>query len=617
MTNSEIKMANTDQIKGNNFLKFSIFLLVIGILTFVLYQPSFHHDFVNWDDQVYVEEQPLVLQKQYTQLWKSSVSLNYHPLTMMSLAVQAPKDIKKLKPAPFIRLNVALHILNSFLVFILILLITAHQWWIAFFTALIFAIHPMHVESVVWVSERKDVLYTLFFLLSCISYQYYLRDKALKWLIFAGLLFTFSILSKAMAVVIPLVWLLLDYWYNRNLLDKRIWVEKIPFVTISMFFGLMAINVQGGGDFNGLLTIAGEKAKALAASNTFIVIDRIQFASYGFVQYIYKFFYPMEIVAYNPYPEGNKLLGLGSFLYPLLFSLIIVAGLFLHKKSKAFSFAVGFYLITIALVLQFLSVGTAIIADRYTYVPYIGLAFGVLYLSNQILQKKIKNGLYLFIGLWSLFCIFLTIKTSTQVKIWKNGETLWSQVLEYYPKEDLALSNRGYHRGKTGDIDGAIADFEKATSDGCIRSDVYVGLGNCYGTMSDQKPDQKEILLPKAIAMYQKALELEPQNGNIHYNLGISQLQTNPMQALQSFKEAIRLMPYKELDILPVLGLSQLNTKNYSDAIQTLTKAIENGVQTEFSYRYRGMAYLGVGDTNNAKADFKKGMSITPNNQDK
>jgi tetratricopeptide (TPR) repeat protein len=615
-TKTDINFIKEDLPKNNHRIKFWTFSLVIIILTFGLYQTSFTHDFVNWDDQVYVEEQPLVLQKQYAQLWKSPVSLNYHPITMMSLAVQTPTDAKKVKAAPFIKLNVAIHIVNSVLVFSFILLITGYQWWVAFFTVLVFAIHPMHVESVVWVSERKDVLYTFFFLLSCISYVYYLKDKALKWLACTGIFFLASVLSKAMAVTIPLVWILLDFWNGRKLTEKMMWLEKMPFLAISMFFGMMAISVQSGSDFGGILTLTGAKVNALAAPDTFTLWERFQFASYGFVQYLYKFFYPMEIGAFYPYPEGNKLNGFESVLYPLLSLVIVGIGIYLYKKSKAFSFGIGYYLITVALVLQFLSVGTAILADRYTYVPYIGVAFVMFYLGQEMLQKKSKNGLYLFIGLSSLFSIFLALKTSTQVKVWKNSETLWSQVLQYYPKEDLALANRGNHRGKTGNIEGAIADFEKAIADGCLRADVYEGLGNSYGTLSNQKPDQKEALLAKAIAMYQKALELEPQKGNIHFNLGISQLQTNPVQSVHAFTEALRLMPYKEMEILPVLGLSLLNAGKYQDAIQTITQAIEKGVETEFVYYYRGLAYYGMGDTPNAVADFNKALSINPKNQE-
>ena len=162
------KNQNIHPSKG--LIKPVISVLVLCLLTFITFYGAFDNSFVNWDDQVYVEEQPLVLNKDYAALWKTPVSLNYHPVTMISLALQVPKDTKKLSPAPLIKLNVWLHIFNTVLVFLLLWMINEKKWMVAIFTAAIFALHPMHVESVVWVSERKDVLYTFFFLLSCITY---------------------------------------------------------------------------------------------------------------------------------------------------------------------------------------------------------------------------------------------------------------------------------------------------------------------------------------------------------------------------------------------------------------------------------------------------------------
>jgi protein O-mannosyl-transferase len=231
----QVQDMNSSKIIGNSNIKGVLLCFVITVVTFFVYSGSFDNDFVNWDDQVYVEEQPLVLNKEYSRLWKTPVSLNYHPITMTSLARQVPDDVKKLKPAPFIKLNVWLHIINSVLVFIFILMISRHEWLVAFFAAMIFALHPMHVESVVWISERKDVLYTLFLLISCILYWKYLDKFSLKWLLLAGLFFLLSVLSKAMAVIIPVIWLLLDIFKDRSLKEFKPWLEKIPFLAISIF----------------------------------------------------------------------------------------------------------------------------------------------------------------------------------------------------------------------------------------------------------------------------------------------------------------------------------------------------------------------------------------------
>ncbi|MBK8669393.1 MAG: glycosyltransferase family 39 protein [Saprospiraceae bacterium] len=589
---------------------------ILLVLTYFTFKSALDNQFVNWDDQVYVEEQPLVLSKEYAKLWKTPVSLNYHPITMISLAMQVPADTKKLSPAPFIHLNIWLHILNSLFVFLLIWLINEKKWLVALLTAAIFAIHPMHVESVVWVSERKDVLYTLFFLLGCITYWQYLEKNNKSWLVLTFACFVLSVLSKAMGVVLPVVLLLLDYWKGRNLKDVAIWLEKIPFLAVSIFFGLMAVSVQSGGNFGGLLTLYGEKTKAVAAAGTFSFWERCQFASYGFVKYILKFFNPTKICAFYPYPPGDKLVGIEAMAYPLTFVLISGLTLFSAFKSRIWAFGMGFYFITVALVLQFMSVGLAIMADRYTYIPYIGLAFMMVYALDKWSGNFSQYMKYLNVTVCSGFILFLIIKTRSQVEVWQNSETLWTQTLQYYPTEDLALANRGNNRGKTGNIAAAMADFEAAVSDGCNRADVYEGLGNSYGTLSEQQPDKKSELVAKAISMYQKAIQLEPNNGQVKYNLGIAQLQSDPAASEVAFTEAIKLMPYKEADILPVLGMSQVNSGKYVEATRTLTKAITGGNKTESVIYNRALANLGAGNTEAAKADFNAVLLINPGNQD-
>lgn len=595
---------------------FFLSIILLTIITYFVFSGAKDNVFVNWDDQVYVEEQPLVLNKEYAQLWKTPVSLNYHPATMISLAMQVPKNIKKLSPAPFIHLNIWLHIFNSILVFLLIWMINDKKWLVALLTAAIFALHPMHVESVVWVSERKDVLYTFFFLLASISYWQYLEKNIKYWLLFTFGCFLLSVLSKAMAVTLPIVLLLLDYWKGRNLKDFTHWIEKIPFFAVSLFFGLMAVSVQSGGDFGGLLTLLGEKTKAVADAEVFSLWQRFQFASYGFVQYIFKFFVPTEICAFYPYPEGNKLSSLQGLLYPLTFILIVAAAIWSATKTKIFAFGTGFYLVTVALVLQFMSVGLAIMADRYTYVPYIGLAFIVVYTTDKWLMTRSSAFQYIGVSILSIFIIFLTFKTKSQVEVWQNSENLWSQVIQYYPKEDLALGNRGNYRGKTGNIAGAMEDFEHAIADGCERADVYEGLGNSYGTLSMQHADKKSEYAAKSLEMYQQALKIDPTKGNIHYNLGITQLQTDPNASVKSFEAALKYMGHREAEILPTYGMALLNSGKYSEAITIMTQAMSKSTPTDAMFYHRGLAQLGNNNTTAAKNDFLEALKINPNNQE-
>ncbi len=594
-------------------LKEALIAFCLVVVTYGIFSSAFENSFVNWDDQVYVEEQSLVLDKEYGKLFRTPISLNYHPLTMVSLATQVPKNKKDLSANPFIVLNVWIHIFNTLLVFIFIWLLSAKRWWPALMTATVFALHPTHVESVVWVSERKDVLHTFFMLLACITYWKYLGERSFKWLGLVFVLFILSILSKATAVVLPLILLLLDYWKGRDLLNKTTIIEKIPFFALSLFFGLMAVSVQGGGDFGGLLTLFGEKSNALGDFNVFTLTQRFQFACYGFINYMFKFFNPSEICAFYPYPKSNNLSLSQGILYPLATLGTIGLALWSFKRNKAITFGIGFYFISIALVLQFLSVGVALMADRYTYVPYIGLAFALFYSLDSWMKDKNQSIKYVVYGLTSIFIVFLGIKTKAQIGVWKDSDSLWTQVLEYYPTEDLALANRGNFRGKQGDIEAAIKDFEKATSDGCTRADVYEGLGNSYGVLSERNPENAAELVGKAIKMYEQALNLEPGKGNIHFNLGVAQMQTNPTASVKAFNKALELMPYKASEILPPLGLSLLNSGQYGEAVSLLTDAFSKGIQTEAMFYHRGLANLGIGKNDDAIADFKQALVLNPN----
>lgn len=592
-------------------------LALIVISTYIIYRPAVHHSFVNWDDQVYVENNEMVLDKKYGELLKTPVSLNYHPITMISLAVQAPKNKTSLKAGNFIHFNIIIHLLSTTILFLLIQRMTQGRWGISAFVTAVFALHPMHVESVAWVSERKDVLYTFFFLSAALSYLYYKTTKYFGLLALTMLLFLLSVLSKAMAVVFPFIMILMDYWSGDDMKSPKTYLRHSLFFAVSLFFGLMAVNVQSGGDFHGLLTLPAEKSKAaVAAFSTFSIAKRFLIASCGFVEYIRHFFWPWKISAFYPYPTDYKFSTLSSILYPLLV-LATVIGMFMSwTRDKGLFWGLAFYSVTVALVLQFLSVGQALMADRYTYLPFIGLAFALAYTLIQWLDTKSDNLKNIFSGLGLLFVLSLTVKTYSQVGVWKDSESLWTQVLKYHPKEDLALANRGNHRGKIGNIEGAIKDLEVAVADGCNRTDVYEGLGSGYGSLSSKRPEQREILIAKAKAMYAKAIELDPNNANVYYNLGVAQVGSDPKAALEALSKSLELAPYKEKEVLPLISMCQINTGQYDEALNSANKCLSIGINSAEMFYFRGLAYMGLSKFDLAKQELKQAIAIDPRHPD-
>ena len=191
---------------------------------------------------------------------------------------------------------------------------------------------------------------------------------------------------------------------------------------------------------------------------------------------------------------------------------------------------------------------------------------------------------------------------------------MWTQVLRNYPTDDLALAHRGIFRAKTGNIDGAQNDFELAIKDGCNRSDIYENIGNVYNMLGNDNVSERKMFEKKAILMFEKALDLDPESGSIYFNLGISLINSDSNAAETALKNALKLMPYNEIRILRPLGESQLNGGKFSDAIASFTKAIGLGVKTEEIFYYRGLSYIGLGDVEKAKNDLKAALLINPDN---
>jgi hypothetical protein len=264
-------------------------MAALFVAVWLAYAPALDNDFVSWDDPDYVTERPEVLDptpEHRAKLWRMPVSLNYHPLTMMTLAwnaQDAPRDRRTgtLSARPFITTNVFLHAVNTMLVLLLVHALTRGRSWPSLLAGVVFGLHPMHVESVAWVSERKDVLYVLFFLAGLLTHLRWLRSGRWSWYAATLLLFVAACLSKAMAVVFPVALLLVDLHERRPLRSVGMWTEKLPHFALAIYFGLMAMDIQRGGDMNGALVVdrALGSTGAVSAALPYTAWDQFRFGA--------------------------------------------------------------------------------------------------------------------------------------------------------------------------------------------------------------------------------------------------------------------------------------------------------------------------------------------------
>jgi protein O-mannosyl-transferase len=621
-----------------NWLKIALAALALVVLTAVAFQPALDNDFVDWDDYTYVVENDMVRNEKtpVSTIFKRPVSLNYHPITMWSMRMnnnKCEKCSEGISARPFILTNLVFHILNVLLIFGLIYYLSSRNFAVSFVIALWFGVHPMHVESVAWVSERKDVLYTFFFLAAMATYLRYLQAQKILWLGLTLSLFVLACLSKAMAVVFPVAMILLAFWQHkadapsesiRAALAPRRLIEYVPFFAFALFFGLMAVKIQSGQNFMGLLDVSKNTPVAINDFNTFKLTERFSFAAHGYSSYIAKFFYPTDLCTFYPYPTRPIYDASGAYwsmvLAIMLISLLgagVLAFLGKQKWQKMYVFGLGFYFITVVLVLQFLSVGLVIMADRYAYLPYLGLAFA-LFMPITLANRQVQTILFALLAAVGL--LFVT-QTRKQVDTWQDSEALWAQVIETQKAGgniDNAYSIRGHYYGKQADkaakkgdqakvklyLDKAFADLQSAMQLGSQKVEVHEGLGNIYG-MRGQYED--------ALQSYAKAIAADSSKSSLYFNLAVT------YGMLQRWKDAADAYDKSEArgierpkELRNNRVIARINAGLFQEALQDLDWLIQNDPNTYNHHTNKGIVKMKLGDTAAARACYERALQLKP-----
>ena len=629
---------------------------IISFITFVAYYPSLLGNLTNWDDMVYIRDNPYIKVISFDNLkaiFSNNYMGNYHPLAMLSLAIDY--QFYQINPFGFHLTNLILHISNTLIVLYVIRALTGNLM-IGVFTGLIFGVHTFHVESVAWISERKDVLYAFFYLLSLLVYIKFIKKGDFKLYLISLLLFLLACLSKGQAVTFGFSIILVDIFIGRKWTSLKIILEKVPFFLIAFIFGIIAIKAQEGAD-------------ATIMAN-FPIHQRFAFASYGLVMYIVKLVLPLSLSSYYPYPIVSDF---GEV--PLMYWLCIIPAFILlcvwvlsFKKSKPLFFGIGFFLLNIVLLLQLLPVGRAIMADRYVYIPSIGYCFLIGWYLND--RKLLKSGNSAFIVLF-IYVFILGFLTFQRGKVWRSSMTLWSDVLDKNTQVPIAWYNRGNIHMDSGNYQaamsdyneclnvdsnywrayinrgtvknelknyiGAITDFSKVINEKSSSFTAYVNRAHSYRMLEDYenslkdynqalslKPTQIELYTSRsnlkaemrdfqgAISDLTEAIQLNPNYVAGYSNRAIIRKRVNDYQgAIEDYNRAVEIDP-RSSEYLNNRGNLKFQTGDIDGALTDYSKSIQINPDQYLGYKNRGTLYFSLNNVDKALADYLVAMRLNP-----
>jgi len=713
------------QVKGMSIPEYPFWLnyAIIGsvlLVTFWCYHYSLDNHFTNWDDGLYIYENSFIKNlspDNINRILFHDITQNYyHPLTMLSLALNW--HYSGANPYPYYLTEIIIHLLNTILVFILAFsLFTAMSKkgygkikgipYLAGLCALWQGIHPMHVESVSWIAERKDVLYLFFYLAGLIFYLKYINGEKISWMkyanilpiilflwaasivksysidwkifhstfhvseqlilivlalifaiisfvafryknfkieiFYAGEMFLFSITSKPLAVVFPLSLLAMDILLRRDndIITKRVseagkkthtfftkWTyviyrlvyEKTPIFILSLIFGYIAYVWQN-------------EDGSITSFAVFTKLQRITFVGVNYLMYLFKLFVPIHLSSYYPYPEldNNNNMPLFFYIAPALAVAVTVFLLwFARKKGEKYFrvalFGFGFYFFNVMFILQYVSAGPAIMADRYSYASYVGFTFMLVYFIYVLIDKlpTYKIPLMVVVG---AFSSMLAVLCEGRTQVWHNTETLWKDVISKYPAKvdtvfapdhsqyvvhihpgvETAYKNLGNYYVQDinpPNYDSAYMNYEILEETKSKDAGVYSNLGNIWAIRNNIK---------KSLEEYTKSLSLSTKSFDTYLDRGItySRMGQNEL-ALQDYNHAY-ILDSNNQRLLESRGFLLLNgIKNYPAAIADFNRLIAIEPANVDYNKNRGLAELNSGKVKDALDDFNRVVNVHP-----
>lgn len=561
-----------------------IVCLLLVLTTLVLYNPVNRHPFVNYDDDRYVTENPHVRQglTSATIAWAltSTEQANWHPVTWMSHALDV--SLFRMNPAGHHLTSVALHILNALLLYLLLAQATGRMWP-SLFVALLFALHPIQVESVAWIAERKNVLCTLFLLLAFWAYGRYAQRPSVSRYIAVAAAFALGLMSKPMVITLPFVLLLIDYWPLGRIAGwtqpsaafpvqqfpaRRLVFEKIPLLAMSVAGALITMSTQQAGG-------------AVRSTEQFSFGVRVANAVYAYAMYLWKTVCPLKLAPLYPHPGAS--LGAGTVALSAIVLVAITALAFRFRERRYLLAGWLFFLGTLVPVIGLVQVGDQAMADRYAYIPLIGIFVMISFAAADLVEvgtgRQAENRRstlrYGVIACGAVVLVLLGVTTRTQIGYWQTNVGLWSHALavteknfvaednlggalilegktaeahphfvrasEINPRDPMSQSNLGVWLFEQGQFDAAIQHYKRTielTSDRGLVSNAYAGMGSAYRMLGDRLGAREA---------YEQSLRTNPNQASAWLGLGILAEGDGRLdEAVRDLSRAAELQPHPQ-----------------------------------------------------------------------
>ena len=569
-------------------------------LTWVVYAQTLRYDFVNYDDPRYVYQNTRISSginfANIAWAFTHVHSENWHPLTTITHMLDC--QLHGLNAGWHHFTNVLLHSLAVVLLFAALENMTNRLWRSAFVAA-VFAVHPLHVESVAWIAERKDVLSAFFFMLTLFAYSHYTRGPSLGRYLMVAVAAAFGLMSKPMLVTLPFVLLLLDYWPLERFESKRpnigrralqLVLEKVPLLALSAVSSIITFLAQRG---------------AIGWTEQLPIPERISNALVAYVIYIRQMLWSASLAVFYPHPENRLELWEVVLAFVILVG-ITVAALRFRKKAPYFVTGWLWYLGMLVPVIGLVQVGWQGHADRYTYLPQIGLYFAITWAITDLTRAW----RYQRIALASAGFVILAVLTwcsRLQAAYWRDSEALFTHALAVTSNNDVALNNLGIILQEKGQLDDAISKLQAAIA---LRPDNAPAHDNLA------KAFLKKGQMAEAMVHYRKLLEIQPGNVEARNTLGTALIQQGHLkEAIDQWQDALAIEPENGN---AASNLAWVFATSPEDSVRDGTRAVElgeralriSGGKIPMIYRVLAAAYAESGRFGDAIDAARRGAEL-------